>query len=196
VDSASTDPKGEPVQPVLRPRPPQRFAKGVLAALVLTAAFALLAACEQTPAASVRPWSVAEIAGVFDLAELGSLTADPIARTLVLDGRPLPADVLERFPHMTMGRSKNLLRLAPDVILTMDPLARDFVLQASPDTLRDRLADYGLSVADLHAAWADGGDVDLDALHAIAARLDATVSTANAAAPAGTRLLADLGVTR
>jgi len=184
------------MNPIIRLRSPLRRA---VAPFALLLAFALLAACQETPSRSQTAWTAAELAGVLDLSELGrDLTADAEAGSLVLEGRPLPADVLERFPHLTMGRSKNLLRLAPDVILAMQPEARDLVLLASGHELRDRLADYGLTVADVQAAWGAGGEIDLAALRDLAARLDdrSIASASTAAVPPGSRLLLDLGVAR
>lgn len=168
---------------------------GVVALSALLAAFAL-AACQAGVGAAEDAWSEAQLAEVFDLSELGaSLTAAPDGDGLLLDGRRLPATVLERFPHLTMGRSLDLLRLAPDAVAAMAPRAAEFLVVASPAELRARLADYGLGLADVRAAWGSAGVLDLVGLRAIADRLDAAPRPL-AGPGAGTRLLADLGVAR
>jgi len=167
-------------------------------AAALAAATVILAACQGGPAGLMPDaWSETELARVFDLAELGrELTVAPSGDHLLLDGRALPPEVLERLPHLTMGRSTNLLRFADDALEAMSPEARDFVMRAAPGELRARLAGYGLGMPDLRAAWGDGGQLALAELRAVAARLDAGVARAGmgVAGAAGTRLLADLGV--
>lgn len=166
------------------------------AALALAFAALALAACQGAGPAPTDAWTEVQLAGVLDLSELGrALTIAPTGDHLLLDGRVLPADVLERFPYLTMGRSSNLLRFADDALAAMSPEAQAFVLRAAPGELRAGLAGYGLEMADLRAAWADRGEVDLAGLRAVAARLDgAGLRSAAGRAGAGTRLLADLGV--
>lgn len=193
-------PRGRPpghaatVRPSRHAPPRSRWA----VAAALAAAAVILAACQSGPA-GVMPdaWSETELARVFDLAELGrELTIAPSGDHLLLDGRALPPEVLERLPHLTMGRSTNLLRFADDALEAMSPDARDFVMRAAPGELRARLAGYGLGMPDLRAAWGDGGQLDLAGLRAVAARLDAGTARVGVgvAGAAGARLLADLGV--
>jgi len=189
------------------PPPPPRRRRGAVGAprralLALLAASVALAGCQALgDGAPGEAWTEAQIAEVFDLSELGrSLTIAPSGDHLQLDGRALPPEVLERFPHLTMGRSSNLLRLADDALAAMSPVARAFVLRAAPAELRARLAAYGLTATDLQAAWAASGEIDLAGLRAVAARLDGGAATGGALhtsgdAP-GERLLADLGVAR
>ncbi len=168
-------------------------------AIVAFAVMWTLAACQS--GAQLAPsdaWTEADLAGVFDLSELGvDLVAAPDGDHLLLDGRVLPAAVLAAFPHLTMGRSLNLLRLGDDALAAMAPQAAEFLVQASPGELRDRLARYGLDVASVRGTWGDAGTLDLAGLHAAAANLDAR---RRGLAPAGTgpgaRLLADLGLAR
>jgi hypothetical protein len=105
------------------------------------------------------------------------------------------------FPHLTMGRSTNLLRFADDALEAMAPEARAFVLRAAPGELRDRLRDYGLGLDDLRAAWGDDGDSTWRAWSRWRPRLDGRRPARprrprTRGAAAGARLLADLGVTR
>jgi hypothetical protein len=172
------------------------------ALFALVAATLALAGCQGVGGgAPGEAWSEKQIAQVFDLSELGrSLTIAPSGDHLLLDGRALPSDVLGRFPHLTMGRSTNLLRFADDALAAMSPEAQAFVLRAAPGELRARLSAYGLSVSDLHAGWAAGGEIDLAGLRAVAARLDgaagASLAVRGAVQSPGARLLADLGVAR
>lgn len=172
------------------------------ALLALVAATFALAACQGVDGgAPGEAWSEKQVAQVFDLSELGrSLTIAPSGDQLMLDGRALPPEVIERFPHLTMGRSTNLLRFADDALAAMSPEAQAFVLRAAPAELRARLAEYGLAVSDLHAGWAASGEIDLAGLRSVAARLDAAAGASDAVRAAagspGARLLADLGVAR
>jgi len=167
-------------------------------AAALAAATVILAACQGGPASTMSDaWSEAELARVFDLAELGrEVTVAPSGDHLLLDGRALPPEALERLPHLTMGRSTNLLRFADDALEAMAPDARDFVMRAAPGELRARLAGYGLGMPDLRTAWGERGQLDLAGLRAVAARLDVGVARVGVgvAGAAGARLLADLGV--
>jgi len=169
------------------------------AALAVVLLGGALVACQGTDAAGpTTAWTEAQLAQVFDLSELGrEIAVAASGDHLLLDGRALLPELLERFPHLTMGRSTNLLRFADDALEAMAPEARSFVLQAAPGELRDRLGGYGLGVADLRAAWGDVGTLDLVGLHAVADRLDrAGLRVAGVSAAPGARLLADLGVTR
>lgn len=172
------------------------------ALLALVGATLALAGCQGLGGgAPAEAWTEAQIAQVFDLSELGrSLSIAPNGDHLLLDGRALPPEVLERFPHLTMGRSTNLLRLSDDALAAMSPEAQAFVVRAAPGELRARLSAYGLSVSDLHAGWAASGEIDLAGLRAVAARLDGAAGASRAARGAadspGARLLADLGVAR
>jgi hypothetical protein len=177
-----------------------RRATAVLAAILAATA---LVACQGATTAPEDGWTEAQLAQVFDLSELGSeLSVAPSGDHLLLDGRRLPPEVVAAFPHLTMGRSTNLLRFADDALEAMAPEARAFVLRAAPGELRARLADYGLGLADLRAAWGDGGDLGLAGLLVVAAELDraglrsVTRSANVGTVPNGARLLADLGVTR
>jgi hypothetical protein len=177
--------------PVLR-RP------GVLAIAAFVAVLTL-AACQS--GAGLEPsdaWTEADLAGVFDLSELGSdLVAAPDGDHLLLDGRVLPGEVLAAFPHLTMGRSLNLLHLSDDALTAMAPRAAEFLLTAAPGELRERLADYGLDLAAVRSVWGDAGELDLAGLHATAARLDASAGGVGfARLGMGRRLLVDLGVAR
>ncbi|MFU8887261.1 MAG: hypothetical protein ACNA8N_01520 [Trueperaceae bacterium] len=167
----------------------------------MAATFALAACQGVDGGAPGEAWSEKQVAQVFDLSELGrSLTIAPSGDQLMLDGRALPPEVIERFPHLTMGRSTNLLRFADDALAAMSPEAQAFVLRAAPAELRARLAEYGLAVSDLHAGWAASGEIDLAGLRSVAARLDAAAGASDAVRAAagspGARLLADLGVAR
>lgn len=170
--------------------------------LALVAATFALAGCQGVDGgAPGEAWSEKQIAQVFDLSELGrSLTIAPSGDHLLLDGRALPPEVLGRFPHLTMGRTTNLLRFADDALAAMSPEAQAFVLRAAPAELRARLTTYGLQVSDLHAGWAATGQIDLAGLQSVAARLDGAAGATDAlratADSPGDRLLADLGVAR
>lgn len=186
-------------RPRRRPRSPQagpaRRGGLVLAAL---GALLVLAACQSgagTPPSDA--WTAADLADVFDLGELGgSLANAPDGDGLLLDGKRLPREVLAAFPHLTMGRSLNLLRLDDDALRAMAPAAAEFLLRAAPGELRANLARYGLDATAVRTAWNDRGALDLAGLRAAATRLDATGrGVAGAGVGAGTRLLADLGIT-
>jgi hypothetical protein len=190
-----------------RPRPPVRGRVGArtggaaralwLAALGLLATVVLAACQGGASVAAPDAWTEAELAGVFDLSELGSdLAAAADGDHLTLDGRALPPALLERIPHLSMGRSLNLLRLSDDALAAMTPDVAAFLVRAAPGELRDRLAGYGLAVPDVRAAWGASGALDLVGLRAVAARLDAEAGLQVAGVGAGTRLLADLGVAR
>jgi len=189
------------VQPFVPPPPTARrrrpTARRGVAAVALLLVAGTLAAC-QGAAGTADAWTEAQLAGVFDLAELGrELTVAPSGAHLLLDGRALPPELLERFPHLTMGRTSNLLRLGDDALEALAPAARDFLLRAAPGELRARLAAYGLDLATLRAAWGEPGAIDLAGLFGVAERLDRSVVRAAGAAPGpGTRLLVDLGVQR
>jgi hypothetical protein len=175
----------------LRPR-----TLGLVAALI--AATLALAACQgDATAAAPDAWTEAQIAGVFDLSELGAtLAVAPDGDHLTLDGRVLPPAVLERFPHLSMGRTLNLLRLGDDALAAMASDAADFLVRAAPGELRERLAGYGLALDDVRTAWGEAGVLDLAGLRATAARLDAAGGVQTAGVASGTRLLADLGIAR
>jgi hypothetical protein len=187
---------GGPRPGIVAAREPRR------ALLALVAAALVLAGCQGVGGgAPVEAWTEAQIAQVFDLSELGrSLTVAPSGDHLLLDGRALPPEVVERFPHLTMGRTTNLLRFSDDALAAMSPEAHAFVLRAAPTELRARLAAYGLAVTDLHGGWAATGQIDLAGLRTVAARLngaaDATGTVRATADSPGSRLLADLGVAR
>jgi hypothetical protein len=184
-----------PPPPAVRGRGAATRRAAAALALLLVAGF--LAACQGT-ATNADAWTEAQLAGVFDLAELGrELTVAPSGDHLVLDGRALPPALLERFPHLTMGRSSNLLRLGDDALEALSPTARDFLLRAAPGELRERLDAYGLDLATLRAAWGEAGAIDLVGLHAVAEQLDRSgVRSAAGGVGHGTRLLVDLGVGR
>jgi len=170
--------------------------------LALAAAAVALAGCQGVGGgAPGDAWTEAQVAQVFDLSELGRvLTIAPSGDHLLLDGRTLLPEVLERFPQLTMGRTTNLLRFADDALAAMAPEAQAFVLRAAPAELREHLAAYGLTLTDVRAAWAADGQIDLAGLRMVAARLDAaggpTTSARQAGDAPGSRLLADLGVPR
>jgi len=189
--------------PMAAGAPVRRHRTGVRGAvLALAAAAVALAGCQGVGGgAPGDAWTEAQVAQVFDLSELGRvMTVAPNGDHLLLDGRALLPEVLERFPHLTMGRSTNLLRFADDALAAMAPEAQAFVLRAAPAELRQHLAAYGLSLADVRGAWAANGEIDLAGLRTVAARLDAAVGRATSARQAGdapgSRLLADLGVAR
>ncbi len=182
--------------PLRRPR------RGVYGTMVALAAAVALAGCQGVGGdAPGGAWTEAQVAQVFDLGELGrSLTVAPSGDHLLLDGRALLPEVLERFPHLTMGRTTNLLRFADDALAAMAPEAQAFVLRAAPSELRQNMAAYGLALADVRAAWDAAGEIDLAGLRTVAARLDAAggadIAARQAGATLGARLLADLGVAR
>jgi len=189
--------------PMAAGAPARRRRTGVRrAVLALAAAAVALAGCQGVGGgAPSDAWTEAQVAQVFDLSELGrALTVAPGGDHLLLDGRALPPEVLERFPHLTMGRTTNLLRFADDALAAMVPEAQGFVLRAAPEELRQHMAAYGLTLADVRAAWSANGQIDLAGLRAVAARLDAAGGPATSARQAGdapgSRLLADLGVAR
>jgi len=101
--------------------------------------------------------------------------------------------VLSSFPHLTMGRSRNLLRLSQDALDAMSGEARLALLHASASELHDHLTDFGLSVADVQAAWGDEGELTLSGLEQAAARLDSE-SGVGIADARGQRLRAALGI--
>jgi hypothetical protein len=178
------------------PRAVARRAGAALAALV---AAAVLVACQGVATPPSDGWTEAQLAQVFDLSELGhELAIAPSGDHLLLDGRRLPPDLLASFPHLTMGRTTNLLRFGDDALEAMAPEARAFVLRAAPGELRARMASYGLGLGHLRAVWGDDGDLGLAGLLLLAADLDrASARIAPfGTAPSGARLLADLGVTR
>jgi hypothetical protein len=183
------------VRVALRPAWPGR-AFG-LASVALLATLVLAACQGATSVAAPDAWTEAELAGVFDLTELGSdLAAAADGDHLTLDGRALPPALLERLPHLSMGRSVNLLRLSDGALAAMAPDVAAFLVRAAPGELRDQLAGYGLVVADVRSAWGVTGALELVGLRAVAARLDAADGLRVAGIGAGTRLLADLGVAR
>lgn len=186
--------------PPRRPRRPLVPAVRRLAVLATPLVAAIvLAACQRDLAAvPVAAWTDADLAAVFDLAELGhDLSADPDGEGLLLDGKLLAADLLVRFPHLSMGRTHNLLRLADDVLAAMAPGVASFLVRAAPGELRSHLAEHGLVPADVRAAWNAAGTLDLAAVRAVAARLDAAAGRMAASGQGpGARLLADLGVAR
>lgn len=187
--------------PVAAGAPARRRPTGVRrAVLALAAAAVALAGCQGVGGgAPGDAWTEAQVAQVFDLSELGrALTVAPAGDHLLLDGRALPPEVLERFPQLTMGRTTNLLRFADDALVAMAPEAQAFVLRAAPAELREHLAAYGLTLAEVRAAWTANGQIDLAGLRTVAARLDAAggpaISALRASDAPGSRLLADLGV--
>lgn len=171
---------------------------GALASAALVAVLTLAACQSGAQLAPSDTWTEADLAGVFDLSELGTdLVAAPDGDHLLLDGRVLPRAVLAAFPHLTMGRSLNLLHLSDDALAAMAPQAAEFLVQAAPGELRDRLSRYGLDPTAVRGAWSDVGVLDLAGLHAAAARLDAAGGVPGLAGlGAGARLLADLGLAR
>jgi len=194
-----------PTMPTLRsaprgrrggPPPAGRRWRVVLAIAVVAGA---LVACQGVATtAPADAWTEAQLAQVLDLSELGrELRIAASGDHLLLDGRALDPALLARFPHLTMGRSSNLLRFADDALAAMSDEARQFVLRAAPAELRAALSGYGLGLDALRAAWGDEGTVDLAGLHAVATALDgvAPAGVARGERP-GARLLADLGVTR
>lgn len=201
-------------RPLLRVRParrqPRRWAHGPLGARAGRTARALglalvgllatlgLAACQGgASVAAPDAWTEAELAGVFDLSELGTdLVAAADGDHLTLDGRALPPALLEQLPHLSMGRSLNLLRLSDDALSAMAPDVAAFLVRAAPGELREHLRGYGLAVPDVRAAWSTTGALDLAGLRAVAQRLDAADGLHVAGLGAGSRLLADLGVPR
>lgn len=160
----------------------------------------LLAACsDRLPSGLIVPWSSAELSAVFDLTELGaSLSVDAERGTLMLSGRPLPAEVIEALPHLSMGRTHNLLRFSDDLLEAIDGDVRFALTHAAPSELRAYLSDYGLTMGDLQRAWRDQGEVGWGALQQVVAQLDASSGLqalqAGSALSAGQRLLADLGL--
>jgi hypothetical protein len=179
----------------LNPVAPPRRWRGIVAALMVPL---VLVACQgNPPIGGSIAWTYADLGLLFDLSELGtSLTIDPESSTLMLDGRPLPADVLESFPHLTMGRRYNLLRLSQEALDAMAGEARQTLVQASPSELRAYLAEYGLTMGDLRAAWGSDGELTLLDLQVIAAALDAQSAGLGTAAAHGQRLLDALGIGR
>ena len=168
-----------------------------LAASALLAALVLAACQAGASVATPDAWTEAELAGVFDLSELGSdLAAAAEGDHLTLDGRALPPALLERLPHLSMGRSLNLLRLSDDALAAMAPDVAAFLVGAAPGELRAHLAGYGLTVLDVRATWGTRGVLDLTGLRAVAERLDAADGARVAGLGTGSRLLADLGVAR
>jgi hypothetical protein len=181
------------------PSLPHAIARRAGAAIAALLAAMALVACQDAVTAPADGWTEAQLAQVFDLSELGrELVVAPSGDHLLLDGRRLPPEVVAAFPHLTMGRTSNLLRFADDALEAMAPEAQAFVLRAAPGELRARLASYGLGLADLRSAWGDHGDLSLAGLLVVAAELDrAGLRPANAGTVAnGARLLADLGVNR
>lgn len=168
--------------------------------LLATCSILLLAACQSPPRTTGDAWTVTDLAEVFDLGELGAtLAVAPSGDHLLLDGRPLPAEVLGAFPHMTHGRTSNLLRLADDALLAMAPEVATHLLLASPTELRAHLDEFGLSLPDLRRAWGSRGELDLAGLVQVADGLDrlaAGQAALGAAGGAGARLLDVLGVRR
>ena len=175
-----------------------RSARVLGLALISVLATLVLAACQGgTSVAAPDAWTEAELAGVFDLSELGNdLAAAADGDHLTLDGRALPPALLERLPHLSMGRSLNLLRLSDDALAAMAPDVAAFLVRAAPGELREHLVGYGLAVQDVRSAWGTTGALDLAGLRAVAARLDAADGLHVAGLGAGSRLLADLGVAR
>lgn len=180
-------------QPHATPRPTRWRWAGIGAALLATS---LLAACQGgAPANPGLVWTTAELGQVFDLSELGrSLTIDPESSTLLLDGRALPPDVLEAFPHLTMGRSYNLLRLSQETLDAIAGEARLALVHASPSELHAYLAAFGLTIADVRAAWGSDGELTLAGIYQVAASLDAQPAAIGTATDPGQRLLDALGI--
>jgi hypothetical protein len=165
--------------------------------IALLALSLVLAACRGDTTTNLpAAWTTADVSQIFDLSELGSsLTVDAETSTLLLDGRPLPADVLAAFPYLTMGRSHNLLRLSQDVLDAMDGGARLALLHATASELHAHLAEFGLSVADVQGAWGSDGELTLTTLRRIAEQLDSQTGV-GIAADRGQRLLETLGINR
>jgi hypothetical protein len=159
-----------------------------------------LAACQEgiSGTSAAAAWTEAEIAAVFDLSELGRLSVGPSGDHLLLAGRALPAAVIERFPHLTIGRSTNLLAFDDDALGAMSDDARRFVEHAAPGELRTMMRAYGLTMRDVHDAWTERGRIGLDELFAVAVRLDDRHGASRNAATgaAGASLLDALGVAR
>jgi hypothetical protein len=173
---------------------PRRW-RGIAIALL---APLLLVACQgNPPSGGNAAWTYADLGSIFDLSELGAaLTIDAETSTLMLDGRPLPADVLESFPHLTMGRSYNLLRLSEDALDAMASEARQSLVHASPSELRAYLDDHALTMEDVRAAWGSDGELTLLDLQRVAAALDAQSEGLGTASSRGQRLLDTLGIAR
>lgn len=163
-----------------------------------------LVACQEgwdTTRVTAPAWTEAEIAAVFDLSELGRLSPAPSGEHLLLAGRVLPADVVERFPHLTIGRASNLLAFDDDALAAMSTDARRLVEHASPGELRALMRRHGVTMRDVHEAWASRGRIGLVELFDVAERLDARSAEAGLAVlgsggGAGARLLLALGVDR
>jgi hypothetical protein len=190
-------PAAAPRGPAAVGRAPRRARTLGLVATLIAATLALAACQGDATAAAPDAWTEAQIAGVFDLSELGrTLAIAPDGDHLTLDGRVLPPAVLARFPHLSMGRTLNLLRLGDDALAAMAPDAAAYLVRAAPGELRARLAGYGLALDDVRTAWGDAGVLDLAGLRATAAHLDAAEGLRTTGVAPGTRLLADLGIAR
>jgi hypothetical protein len=170
-------------------------------ALLAGVAVGVLAGCQDGVGGAAGPapaWTEAEIAAVFDLSELGRLSAAPSGDHLMLAGRALPAAVVERFPHLTIGRGTNLLAFDDDALAAMSDDARRLVEHAAPGELRAMMREHGLTMEDVHAAWTLRGRIGLGELFAVAERMDgrSVEPSATDGIAAGARLLDALGVAR
>jgi len=179
----------------------RRVRRRIALAAIVGVLAAGLAACQDGgrggPAA--LPWTEAEIAAVFDLSELGRLSLAPSGDHLLLADRPLPAAVVERFPHLTIGRATNLLAFDDDALAAMSDDARRLVEHAAPGELRALMRDHGVTMRDVHDAWTRRGRIGLQELFEVASRLDGRAGAARLAgsgAGDGSRLLEALGVAR
>lgn len=126
----------------------ERIMKKVMFGLLL-GILALLAACSSMAAPQAPAvWTLAELDNVLDLAELGALA--PVGDgTIMIGGKRLPLQLRDEFRNVAYGRTFNFLSLDDSVINALPIPMRDFFLDASPDELRDALAQIGVSVADI-----------------------------------------------
>lgn len=108
----------------------------------------LLAACNAAPPRASAVWTRTELENVLDLAELGELSANANG-DFVLGGKQLPSELAKEFQTVAYGGTFNYLKIDEETMNALPIAVRDFFLEASPDELREALAQIGISVTDI-----------------------------------------------
>lgn len=135
----------------------------------------LLAACNAAPPRASAVWTRAELENILDLAELGELSAG-VNGDFVIGGKQLPPELAEEFRTVAYGGTFNHLKIDDETMNALPITVRDFFLEASPDELREALAQIGLSAADIRRLQQLGEDGSItwslfrDTIYAVAER--------------------------
>jgi hypothetical protein len=125
--------------------------------LVVIVTRLLLAACNAAPPRASAVWTRAELENVLDLAELGELSANANG-DFIFGGKQLPSELAKEFQTVAYGGTFNYLKIDEETMNTLPLAVRDFFLEASPDELREALAQIGISVADIRRLQQLGED--------------------------------------